>query len=308
MQMPEMDGLSATREVRKRWPRRKLPIIAMTANALQADQDKCLEAGMNDYVSKPIFWRDLLRTLRKWVGEEALIWKEGDDGRDEAEGDDGNGNQEPLPDAQKREVEAEGKIPELDGLDIVSATKRLGLPWKTLRKMLLHLAKTLPKTHNELRKAMDGEDWEVARRHAHSIAGSSVNLSADSLAKAGKALELAIKNKEGDFEALYNDMGVEMKRVLDSINTLGPAVSKPGFLSMSNSSAPLENQGFQEILGKLLSFLEEGDMYGIESAVSECLKTGFPTDVRERLLDVDQLIKDFDYFAAAEIVREILGG
>ena len=302
MQMPEMDGLSATREIRKRWPERKLPIIALTANAMQADQDKCIKAGMDDYVSKPIVWRDLFKTLRKWVDEDAHE-SEPDEAKEAVPGE-----TTAKPPPSTVEPKGEDSIPELPGLDIHGAIQRLGLPWKTFKKMLLHLAKTLPKTHNELREAMDQEEWEPARRHAHSIAGSSGNLSADDLSKTAKALEMAIKNREGDFEALYSSMLSELKQVLASINSLDPMTTKPGILSMSTPSVPVENSVLKDTLGKLLAVLEEGDMDGIEAALEKCRKTGFTTDTRDRLLDADQLIKDFDYFAAADIVKEILGG
>jgi CheY-like chemotaxis protein len=63
VQMPELDGLEATRRIRARWPDRPLHIIAMTANAMAGDRDACLAAGMNDYVSKPIRPAELASAL-----------------------------------------------------------------------------------------------------------------------------------------------------------------------------------------------------------------------------------------------------
>jgi CheY-like chemotaxis protein len=64
VQMPEMDGLEATRRIVARWPKKKRPhIVAMTANAMQGDREMCLAAGMDDYVTKPIRVDELTRAL-----------------------------------------------------------------------------------------------------------------------------------------------------------------------------------------------------------------------------------------------------
>jgi len=65
VQMPEMDGLEATKSIREKGL--QPVIIAMTANAMQGDQDDCLQAGMNDYLSKPVILNDLVQVLKKWA-------------------------------------------------------------------------------------------------------------------------------------------------------------------------------------------------------------------------------------------------
>ena len=67
VQMPEMDGLEATVRIREGCPDDRLPIIAMTAHAYEADRQRCLDAGMNDHVSKPIDPALLIRTLDRWL-------------------------------------------------------------------------------------------------------------------------------------------------------------------------------------------------------------------------------------------------
>jgi CheY-like chemotaxis protein/HPt (histidine-containing phosphotransfer) domain-containing protein len=67
-QMPELDGYDATREIRaSETPMARVPIIAMTANAMRGDREKCLDAGMDDYIAKPIRTDDLAAMLQRWL-------------------------------------------------------------------------------------------------------------------------------------------------------------------------------------------------------------------------------------------------
>ena len=65
--MPEMDGIEATREIRKNPAWLKLPIIALTAKAMKDDQERCLDAGANDYMAKPLDVEKLLSLVRVWM-------------------------------------------------------------------------------------------------------------------------------------------------------------------------------------------------------------------------------------------------
>jgi CheY-like chemotaxis protein len=76
VQMPELDGLEATRRICARWPRGQRPqIIAMTANAMQGDREMCLQAGMDDYISKPIRIAELAAALERAAQVETQVTK-----------------------------------------------------------------------------------------------------------------------------------------------------------------------------------------------------------------------------------------
>jgi CheY-like chemotaxis protein len=66
-QMPEMDGFEACREIRKLETGKRTPIIALTANAVPGDRERCLQAGMDDYVSKPFRQDELRRVIERWL-------------------------------------------------------------------------------------------------------------------------------------------------------------------------------------------------------------------------------------------------
>ena len=71
-QMPDMDGYQATAAIRKREGKgRHVPIVALTANAMEGDRERCLQTGMDDYVSKPIEPKTLLATLQRWLPDDS---------------------------------------------------------------------------------------------------------------------------------------------------------------------------------------------------------------------------------------------
>ncbi|HLZ86871.1 MAG TPA: response regulator, partial [Puia sp.] len=80
VQMPEMDGLEATRRIRQ-GGRRQPAIVALTANAMRGDREDCLRAGMDEYISKPVRLDELMRLLKKWAARPMRDIRYGDGGR-----------------------------------------------------------------------------------------------------------------------------------------------------------------------------------------------------------------------------------
>ncbi len=181
MQMPEMDGLEATRLLRSEPAFRELPIIAMTANATKQELDACLEAGMNDHITKPVDRTAMLETLRRWLPRTAP------------------GESAAPPPAP---VPIESAPPVLEGINVADALKRLGLGFDSLRKMLIRFADGQVQTLDDLRAAVAAGDIKAAARQAHAIAGAAGNLGADDLRAAAKALEQAGRDGRRDLDGL----------------------------------------------------------------------------------------------------------
>jgi len=173
IQMPVMDGFTATCEIRN--PRspilnHKIPVIAMTAHAMQSDRDACIEAGMDDYVSKPISPKKLSAAVERWTkrGEESGFFSDDEIGEDNS-----------APDM------AEENPP----IDLDDALGRAMGNKEFLDKMIHGFTKSMPEQIESLRGLIKQGDGDAVRKHAHSLKGASANLSMHKLSAAASRLE-----------------------------------------------------------------------------------------------------------------------
>jgi CheY-like chemotaxis protein/HPt (histidine-containing phosphotransfer) domain-containing protein len=251
VQMPEMDGLAATRALREIPALGKLPIIAMTANAMKADLDACLAAGMNDHVTKPIERRALVQTLRRWLPAGVKSFQD-----------------PPAPPPTQRSAE----IPTLDGIDVAGSLDRLGLEFESFRRMLLKFADSKDATFDPLREAVAVGDSDAVARHAHAIAGASGNLGADGLRAAAKALERAGRDGQKDLASLHHDLETRAAVVFQSIDRLREVMA-PASAEAGPVFVPTEAKG---ALTRLQTALADFDLSAATSALAELDSVDMP--------------------------------
>ncbi|MBS1515866.1 MAG: response regulator [Bacteroidetes bacterium] len=168
IQMPEMDGLEATKHILKNRKLELRPkIIAMTANVMQGDREICLEAGMNDYIGKPILIEEVQRALIKW-GKEIRAEKE------------------------MRRMRYSKSF--LD-MDVISGLKEIG-DSSFLNDMVKLYIDQSSEIINNLRECAVKSDFEKVYLDTHSLKGSSLNLGAKEIAELCRQIETKIKEND----------------------------------------------------------------------------------------------------------------
>ena len=180
LQMPEMDGYQATRKIRSDPRFASFPIIAMTAHATIEERQKCLDAGMNGHVSKPIDPSSLFDTLERFVSPTVKV---------------------PAVPPQEPAVVAEAdELPEVPGLNTAEGLMRVAGNKKLYRKLLLQFSSTEADAAQRIASALAENDRARAERLAHTVKGVAGNIGASAVQNAAAHLEKAITGSAPEAE------------------------------------------------------------------------------------------------------------
>jgi CheY-like chemotaxis protein/HPt (histidine-containing phosphotransfer) domain-containing protein len=199
MQMPVMDGVSTTREIRKDPRYAQLPIIALTANVMVSDQNEILAAGMNDHIGKPIDPDRLVATLAKWVHPNRTT-------------------EMPAP-LETVPTSATETLPNLPGVNVDESVRRIGGNVTLYYSLLDTFRVNQQQVVSRIREALASNDLITAERLAHTLRGIAGTLGAESLQNQAEILEKNIKNGSfGDVESLLEQIDQEMVSLIAKID------------------------------------------------------------------------------------------
>ncbi len=283
--MPEMDGYTAAREIRKKEAYKDLPIIAMTANAMAGDREKALDAGMNDHVAKPIDVSDLLNVLCRWVsptGKEPVLPEPG--GGPEKAGSSPGDVLGPLP-----------------GINTESGLERLGGDTALYRDLLNKFAGSQGCADINIQKALDSNDPETARMIAHTIKGVAGNMGADPLFEAASDLDTALKqeNTQKALQLLPVFAG-HLKTVIQSI--AGLEAQNPDKTAAADHGA--DPEAIRSLLAELETLIEDNDTAATAQVrqLSGMIQDGPGKDL---LLGLSREIKGYDFESAKNSLGDL---
>ncbi len=235
LQMPEMDGLEATRRIRADARLAHLPIIAMTAHAMVEERQRCIDAGMDDHVAKPIVVERLvqaiLRHVRRPPPSPALP---------------------PIP-ANAGEAAANG-LPDLPGINVKSALRRVGDDPAIYLSLLQRFAASQADCAERIRHALAAGQAIDAERIAHSVRGAAANLGAGAVQEAANELEMALRRGSPNESAL-NTLATEIAALSALLAHALPAGEEAPAAAARN----LDPAALDQSIAALIDLIEHSD-------------------------------------------------
>jgi two-component system, sensor histidine kinase and response regulator len=291
MQMPVMDGVTATIECRKTISAEQLPIVAMTANAMVQDKEKCMAAGMQDFVTKPIdpdvLWETLLRVIRPKATRQSAT-------ASNVNPPSASGSSATAPIAIDRFVLPSG----IQGLDSELGLRRvsgkIALYETILRKYISSQATVI----DELRCAVTQQDFELAKRLAHTTKGVSGNIGATEVQGIAAEIEAGLAEN------------VDSASILDKLTMLEAALA-PLLQSLAAClpqeakavAVTVDVEKLAELRGQLTDLLNDDDSQAADlfEEHAKLFQAAWPEQFKS--LEID--LKNFDFDQALKTLEAI---
>jgi two-component system, sensor histidine kinase and response regulator len=292
MQMPVMDGVAATGAIRSDPRFLSLPIIAMTANAMESDREICLKAGMNDHVAKPIDPDRMFAVLKRWITVRHPVLSA----------------DTPVREAGNASSEIQLPVPEIEGVDVVDGLRRVAGNQRLYRQLLVKFAATYGDAGAQISSSLQGGDRNAGERIAHTVKGVAGNIGINRVRFAAERLEKGIRENDDAVPSLLQDLTSILRPQIDSIER---ALAK-SLISASENGPKSESASKKDLdfvaaflnLARLRVLLEASD--GASEEAFRTLQSVLSGHIEnERLDGLGAEIDDFDFCAALGTLDEI---
>ncbi|MDT4330918.1 PAS domain-containing protein [Methylomonas sp. MED-D] len=282
IQMPVLDGYETTRQLRKLSGCQTLPVIAMTANAMSDDRNKCLQADMDDFISKPILPETLYAMLVKWIPPR----------HDES--------------AESPTASAEALIPYLYGIDSATGLLHTAGNHAVYRKVLQKFAENHADTMLEIAHAFSSNDYDKAYQLVHTLKGLVGSLGALQLQSQLVRLEESLKDHKLDIAHVPNidsniaTITLEMAKLVNSIK-----ITLPQETSMEIAPLPLSSLETRQQLAILINKLQVFDS-DADQQLDHILAHIDDRNLISALLPIKKQIANYQFIDAAQAINHLL--
>ena len=281
MQMPIMDGLEATKTIRQKFSNNALPILAMTANASDADRYKCLEAGMNAHITKPIDPNLLFAGLAKWIkGKNSNLI-----------------NDEKTVISAKEEIQ----VPEINGVD-----SRLGLQVAAGKvslyiKMLKTFSADQINAVSDIKRALDISDYLTAQRVAHTLKGTCGSIGATEIQKIAGEVEGQCLDKI-PLEKIIKNLDLIQPKLISIIDSIKKTLPEDKKLT---STTIFDDSQIKLLINKLSELLANDD-----TEANDLLEKSQDVFIqyfgKEMFSKISDALRNFDFESALNLANEKL--
>ncbi|PWH18018.1 MAG: hypothetical protein DDG60_00985, partial [Anaerolineae bacterium] len=284
IQMPGMDGYQATAQMRNdpRFTFEKLPIIAMTAHALDSDREKALEAGLNDYISKPIDVSRLTSVLLRWLKTKKRQTVK-------------HPQEQPAHLTSQTQAQIAQNCTKLE---TDAALARLGGNQALYQRLLTMFCEENAQAVEKIWCAWQAGQRDEARRLAHTLKGLAATIGATALANSAKQLETAIAYSEND------SVGKYLKQTETCLTELIGTITdrKKTVQSIIKPASTLE---IKVNLENLMHLLEESNAEAVDAA-EQMLEILQGTPIQQEFANITQIIRRYDFSGALEALDSLV--
>ncbi len=281
MQMPVMDGVTATMEIRKLARFSDLPIVAMTANAMQGDREKCIAAGMNDHLSKPIEPDELWKATLKWIKRR--------------EGIGAQSSPQPTVPVPEATPSLELNVP---GLNVEEGLRRMLGNQRLYLSMLRKFAAGNKNVCDQIQEALSAADWNTAGRLAHTVKGVGGSLGAVEVQSQAGILEALLRRT-----AAREEVDQQLTVFRSTLDALLMALEQG--LPRDFERVVTEQHDWAKVrvvCEQLDSLLTQSDAEAADllNDSADLLRGAFP-DHYDKISDA---VQDYDFETALKVLRE----